>query len=584
MAPTNTRSRAPSTPCRSWTYWGLTALVVAAYSAYYAAVIARQTFVPYFDQANYVSRVYHIQEAIARQGCWKPSTYLGGPYSARPPLLLAPAAWLLPSDADPREMALLWLGLRTAALVAGLLVMARVARSARFVPLAAMVALGSAFFLDASQQLYLMDQAFGCFALLVAACLAWEMQDPGAWSALALTTSVFMLILVKPAGLLFALPVLAAAGAAGIPRVARGFARRGERARTARWAAAWMACPIGFALLLRSKYWASAMQIWRESWQGWWETPRSEGQEWHCAVLMIPSWLAVLAMIVAWRRRKSSGSDRPRGLALAALGLVTGWWFVYNAWLGFSFDERFPACMVTVTAAVASLLVSRDRVIHRVALAVAATFFVANLAIAARFGRPDSLQWLQAITGPLSRRAWTVAEVGERPMCRAIRDEIEKTGARSASVRLLVCDDYVDYSALDLALRFESGNRWSPIAFVGVPFGDERLDRDMLATSEWLLTKRPHDAIELSRGALAALRGLDHLITDEGSPLRRHVTRVRDFVLRQPEDPGLSLFHGERPFRLRNETVTLWHLETPSPEEIATACAWLDADRRTTSR
>ncbi|MFH1175792.1 MAG: hypothetical protein V1750_00175 [Acidobacteriota bacterium] len=542
-------------------------------------MILRHTAIPYFDQANYISRIYFIREAVGRDGYWHPDAYLAGVYSTRPPLMMVPAVLLWGHTAHPRPVALLWLGLRMATLLLALWIFSRVLSSTAFVPLALLVVLGGAFYLQVVPQLYLMDQTFGVFALLATACLLWELKRPSAKSALGLGTSLLMLLLIKPAGLIFALPVLAIAGLRGVIWAGSNLRQR-DVARVFPWAAAWIAFFAGLGYLLLSPYWYSALDLWKTSWQGWWNFPRNAARFWQMAVLMIPGWLALL-VVWATARRGTEPPSGPAGAAppsrgitgwmLAAAMTLTAWWYFYNVWLSFSNDQRFPASFLPVGVTFAAILVCSNRRLARAALLVASLLFAGNLAIASGLGRPTALQILQPLTGALARAEHPVAEVGLVNLCRGMQEQMLQTGDTSGPVCVLIVDEYIDHSSLTLAMRYVNGDQWSPIRFEQVPWGSTALDVAKTCQARWFLTKRPRSTITLAGDPFVRLSALEHLLTNTESPLATKLEKVAEYTLRQPDRVVGDYFRPDTPWSLSRQTVTLWRLREPITQ--------LDTDR-----
>ncbi len=194
---------------RNALYWAISILIAAIYVAYYATQITHYNAIPFFDQTNYISRIYYILDAWhASHGFLKfdPHLILGGSFSSRPPLMMIPAALMWGDHAQPQSVAILWLIIRTCVLIFSLFVISRIADTARFVPAALLTILGSTFLLEIHPHLYLMDHTFTFFALASFALCLLDLKLQ-TWRTAALNAiAAVALLLIKPAALSFLFP------------------------------------------------------------------------------------------------------------------------------------------------------------------------------------------------------------------------------------------------------------------------------------------------------------------------------------------------------------------------------------------
>ena len=67
---------------RALLHWSAAVLIVLGYAVYYGQMVVRHTAVPYFDQTNYLYRIYHIHDV------WKSAK--GVAQSKLPPAYVRP--------------------------------------------------------------------------------------------------------------------------------------------------------------------------------------------------------------------------------------------------------------------------------------------------------------------------------------------------------------------------------------------------------------------------------------------------------------------------------------------------------------
>src|SRR5262249_15847214 len=143
-----------------------------------------------------------------------------------------------------------------------------------------------------------------------------------------------------------------------------------------------------------------------------------------------------------------------------------------------------------------------------VSTTVAAVLFVINIAHAI-----GSRDYLPYVLGPTAAAQRPVKEVGLLPLARSIRAE-GGPAAQPVVIVTAVNDAYVEYSALNLAMRYVNDDAWSPIQFEPVPLGSADFDLRRLLASRWFLTKRPRSTIALQGDVWVSLYALDNLITE----------------------------------------------------------------------
>src|SRR5262245_46663276 len=346
--------------------WCLAAAIVLAYAFYYGAMVMRHTAVPYFDQTNYISRIYSIHDAWVNCSdllhCISPELVLGGAFPARPPLLMIPAAALWGAKARPHAVAILWLVLRLAALMLALFLFSHSFQTTRFVPGALLAVLGSAFFLDVHPHLYQMDQPFALFGLLAFALLLRDLPKPSPWTGIPAALGTLALLLIKPVALSFVFPMYVVLATRGFGALVAVWRRRASLAPWLAWVGVYAAMLVAIFLLWRSPYGQAVAQQYKEGSRGYWAWHPTLIDAFQFAALIIPVWLfALLATSLWWQRRIAMPGW------LLVCGLVTPiWWYVFNMFLTYTVDPRIIASGMPVAVSSAFLALHRTPLLSSV--------------------------------------------------------------------------------------------------------------------------------------------------------------------------------------------------------------------------
>ena len=587
--PSILQNSTPETQKQKIFYWSAASIIVLSYMLYYGNMITRHTALPYFDQTNYISRIYYIHDAWknARHmlDYFNPNLILAGPYSARPPLLMIPPALLWGDHAHPHSVALLWLVIRMGVLMLAMVLMARLFKTARFVPAALLVILGSAFFLDVHPHQYQMDHAFVFFGFLAFALALWDLRQPSVHTATATALSTIMLLLIKPAALSFVSPIFCVLAARGIVWLVALLHKPEERVSWLAWAAVYVSMIIVIILLWKSPYGLAVAEHYKLASRGYWDWHMTLADAFQFITLIIPTWLLILlGLYLIWYRR--IGMSKWVCLCCIATSL---WWYIFNMFLAYTVvvDERYLTGGLAVGTTFALLVLCQNARIAILATTIASVLFVTNLLIAVgsfpiTIGSP---YYLQALLGPIAKAQRPVQEVGLLPLAEHIRAEVRKVHQPTEQVVVVtaVNDEYVEYSALNLAMRYTDGDVWSVIQFQPVPWGSTDFDLARLLQARWFLTKRQRNVVALKGDIWTSLYAVDNLITDPASPLHSHFEKRLDTPIEQPEFGRPGLFQPEAPDRMLQETVTLWYLaKVPTLSEQAKALRWIEPSFRNT--
>jgi hypothetical protein len=421
-----------------------------------------------------------------------------------------------------------------------------------------------------------MDQAFAFFGLLVFALVLWDLTRASVWTASAAALGTVLFVLVKPAALSFVFPMFCVVAVRGAVRLGAVVRQPRDLRRWLAWAAAYLAMMAVLALLWRSPYGQAVAEQYRIGRQGHWI--------WHVTVihavifttLVIPLWLLCLLGWYLVRHRRIGMSAW-----VVACGAATAvWWYVFNVFIAYTTDPRVLVAVLGVGVTCALVILTQDARLSATATTIAAVLFVSNVATAA-----GARHELQALLGPMARIQQPMPEVGVVPLVERVRAEITKVqqSGKPVDVIAVVNDDFVEYAALNLAMRYSSGDVWSFIQFRPVPWGSTNFDLGRLLQSHWFLTKRTRSAVALPGDTWVSLYAMDELITNPASPLQRYFEKRLEAPIRQPEfgDPGL--FAPESPQRMLQEMVTLWYLRNePPPAQQAQALRWIEPRFRQT--
>ena len=362
-------------------YWSAASIIVLIYTFYYGNMITGHTALPYFDQTNYISRIYYIHDTWKHSkhmlDYFNPALILAGNYSSRPPLLMIPPALLWGDHAHPHAVALLWLVIRMSVLILAMVLMARLFKTARFVPAALLVILGNAFFLDVHPHQYQMDHAFAFFGLLAFALGLWDLQQPSVRTAIATAFGTIMLLLIKPAALCFVFPMFCVLAARGIVWLVALLRKPEERLSWLAWAGVYVAMISIIILLWKSPYGIAVAEQYKQGSRGYWawQVPLTYALQF--ATLIIPTWLLLLLGLYLIRYHRIGMSTWMFFCGMATLV----WWYAFNMFLTYAVDERILASSLAVGVTFTLLVLCQSARMITIATTVAAVLFVTNLSL-----------------------------------------------------------------------------------------------------------------------------------------------------------------------------------------------------------
>jgi hypothetical protein len=591
---------------RSLRWWLLAAGILLLYTGIYGSLIWRHTALPYFDQANYVDKVYSIAERLdGRPSAWfDPTTYLDAEPAARPPLMMMVPAWLRGARATPRFCGEHWLLMRVLGLALAAWFLARLAGTARIVPALLFTTLASWLYLSLDNLLYLMDPIFASFGLLAFALVCWDMKRLTAGSAALCVASALALVLVKPAGAALELPMLLVLGIVNALWVIR---QRRERrdwiGPTLTRAAIFGAFLLAVEGLRESAYGAGVRRLWDWASQGYWDTPRALPAG---IASLFPGWLVLL--VGGWflwrvRRGRWAAVDAPPVMDPSCLdtrsagwcmvcGVATlAWWLVFSVFLTYTFEARVSAAAMPIGVATVLMRVRSSRLLLATATAVSAAVFFLSAGAAAMIlpvnplnfewpGPSPAARWLfsgPTWFGPLPNPQRPVRELGLIPLMHEVQDVVLESRPPRDTVVVCVCmDDFVEFQSLNLALRCVNAGRRAPLDAETAPWAGMGLSLDqLLLRRRWFLTKAPRNSIALRGDVAADLHAVDALLTKPGSPLRPLLEPVLERTIYQPRYAGdTARTLAGNP--LLPERVTLWHLtRAPRPQEVQAALGFV---------
>jgi len=554
--------------------WLLGLALVAGYVGYYGWLMCQNAAVPFMDQANYVCKVYAIQDAWATRAWYEvlnPGLYLSAEPRQRGPLMALPAA-LLGRGVTPAAMAFLWLGIRMGALVLAAGLWARLLGTVRSVPALLAVILGSEFFLHVQPYQYMMDHMFASFGLLAFVALLWAIERPGPGTAAGAAAATLALVLIKPQGIVFVGPAYGVMAVRGWMWW-RALRRTGDRAQLKRWrwtAVAWVVLAAMLVALRSSSYGRAVAEQYQQGSQGWWAGGRLNGEMMFAyAAISLSPWLVVglvmMSGVHAWQRRRVAGVSVC--MALAG-GLSVVWWLAFNTVWAYTLDPRIIAAGMPLGAAMVLAVVCRSGRMAILVTAVAVGLGFANVGVALGWWPHTAVKWTEPWANP---RVFfpepRTHEVGLIPLARRLRQTIATPvrGPEDKPVNVTICinDEYVEGAAVNLALRSLDASPRPGLVVDSAPWGSTRFHLRGLLTRHWFLTKDRNKAIALQGDAWTSLYALDALITDAASPLHGRFERRFDAPLYPQSGP--------------EETVTLWYLADPPGEtEVRAALRFVE--------
>ncbi len=571
--------------------WAMVVLYVAAY----ATMIRADTAIPYFDQSGYVTKTYRLVETWNQAGAiragqpwWRraagrlwPGQYLAAAPPLRPPLLEVVPAVIWRHRATAHEMAITWLLFRAFLLLAGIWGMARIVADARWVPLAVAVTLGSQFFLQLNQNLYLMDVPFAAGGLLAVALVVRAIYRRTAVAALLAGAGTIALLLIKPQALAFMFPFFVfLVLERGVhfwrtPRIA-GWKR--PLLDLLGWGAALLLLLGVIVELLRSPYGLAAADQYTLNTQGFWQHSVDARSLWALLAGIAPPWLIALAIVALVAAKKNPAARRSLPLPLlACVALGFAWWIAFNLFLTFDIDPRLMWSIAPAAVCVVSILVWQAPWIGKIATIVAALWMLLAFAVTVGALPLRTLPSPGLVMGPVIARQEIPQDVGLRPFveetARAIGD------GKAAHVEVMACDDFVQANAFNLAARWTNHDLWSPVRYQAAPWGDDGFDvRDLFVgpQSGWYATKTVRPTTALSKAAFVNLLAIRSLIVEEASPIHQlFEVKVRQ-PLAQPVPAETGLLPDGTPAVVLHDEMVLWHLPRPlTPAECTAAVSFV---------
>lgn len=580
-------------------WWVLAWLVVAAYTGVYAWQISKHSAVPYWDQTNYVRKVYSIADrwedpSIGVVARLSPKALLATGPSNRPPLLMLPPAVIWGSAAQPQQMAMSWLLIRMMALVMGVWILSRVAGTARWAPAALCLILGRQDFLKINQNLYLMDLQFSSFGLLVVSLVIWAVIGRTATAAGLAALSGVALTLIKPQGLPFVLPLFALLLVERLQFELWPGQEPRNRSRSDRLSSlgglvlALATMAIALLYLMSTDYWTAVRAQWELGQRGFWTWRFDAATLWAIVSGVLPPWLlasalgvALLGIVPRFRVRRTA--ILPMRLWIM-LGVFVAWWLVFSLGMAYAVDPRVVWSIAPVTTVLAMMFLCRGGSSTIAFTTCSVGLFALSLGISA-FGWPNAGRVSPGLLlGPPVAQQTIVADVGIRTLVTTVDLEVRKHRPLPLPVGVLVLttSEYVDYEGMNLAARWANNHRWSTIRYEPVPFGATGFDFSILFGERakedggWFLTKEKLKTIQLAGDAFVDLLVIESLVEDPASPLRSILEPVAKVAIRQPIVAETHLFGGG-PQGWLDDSVTLWRrVRAPSPAETYATLALVE--------
>jgi len=600
----DTGPASPSAPRqRNIGWWWAAWLVALVYTTSYGWQISQHTAIPYFDQTNYVWKVYAIAEKMDDTGgSWtsrlqllNPRLYLSAEPANRPPLMMLVPAAIAGTRASPHLMAYSWLVMRMAALLVGMWLLAVVFGNARWVPAALAVILGSPAFLTVNPALYLMDLPFASLGLLAFGLIARALIVRTTNATLLAASGGLALVLVKPQGLAFLFPLYAVLGVERLVHTVQAWQADSDPAHRCRvlrsfsvFASLLALLVLTFWLVMRSPYGIAVERQYAWGSQGYWQPHVDSSTLWFILTGLVPPWVVATAAWGAARRAMHGTSvpmESPPSARLWLLAVIGGaWWLLFNLVITYAIDPRVIWAIGPVLVAFAmALSCGGSRWATGVTiLAIAAFALAEGIAL---FGWPRMKSASPGmVLGPPVVKQTLVEDVGIRPLVASVEREVRRQipAAHPVTVMTLMCDEYVEYAGMNLAARWANGDRWSDILYEQFPWGADGFDIPSVFGDPaprrrgWFLTKQVRKAINIRADAFITMHAIDALIEDPSSPIHGLFDPVLTMPVRQPrsDDPMDGWL---------DDSVTLWRqTRSPTMAELHAAAVFVEPRYRGT--
>jgi hypothetical protein len=572
--------------------WSLAWIVAALYTALWLWWIHRNTAIPFFDQANYVWKVYSLAEKWRHVPHWysrlNPNLYLDGDFALRPPLLMLLPAVIGGGKIGIQTIAVWWLLSRVLVLMLGLWALARAVGSAAWVPIALAAFLATRPLLLPQPSLYMMDLPFESFALLLFGCAALTLRYRSAWAAWAFEAAALALFMVKSQGLVFLAPFAAFIALERLHyqwRLWRSGPEQAHRrlhqlAAFALWGLPHLVALVIIGFLLRSPYGQAITEQYALGSRGYWTSPIAWADVSDVLFTTMPPWLLILAgfslALGLWNKlaRHARFPTLRKGtipiLVMAIVGFVV--WMGFNLRIAYTFDSRVVWSIQGVMIAALAILAARSVPLARIATMAALLVFALSVGVTA-VGFPTHTLRAAGLLGSPVVLQHPAAEFGLKPFMAKVEAFLKTHVPRGqpAGLYIVVNDDFVDSPAFALAGRDQHRGRWPSISFRGVEFGTGGIDvAATFAAYPYFITKSPRFTVELAGNANDNITALNALIANPASPLHPLFDPVLMQVVHEP-----PLYYADPPM-LREDTLTFWHLRRGlTPAEVAAGTAFI---------
>ncbi len=532
--------------------WLATGLVMVIYFCVVLRWISASTAIPTFDQAAYVEQSYYLADLLYHRPLQllNPWALIGGDWANRPPLfplITAP----LGMQADPRLLAMVWLGARMAVLGLALYALARRIGPGWWLPAASAVILAHPNNLTVYPHLLMADQMFEMVGLLVWVIGLYYLDQPTWRRGIGFVLSMIALLLIKPAALAWAFPLVMICGWVL-------YRQHRLSAKSRQWWVTTVLIPAGvglglLALLATTRYLPSVVGQYADGARGYWATKTSWIEQARMAGWLLAPWLLVPLLMILRKRQLNL-------MFISAL-LMGLWWWIFNAYITYTLDARIISAMSTVVV-VGILTAITNRTGQIITTLVALGFFTLSL-LSATGHLPVAIRDRLAPLCPLGVVQQPSVEVGLLPMAVNTNATIGILAPEAPHRLMLLChDDFTETIAFRLALRrlgVADQYRFEYFCWHGT-------DQDLTHTfgpggNQWFITKQHRQATPLQGDAFLNLTALHKLATNPDSPIAARFVRVLEQEVQLPD---------------HHDTLTLWQLPTPlSPAEIRAAAAYI---------
>jgi hypothetical protein len=568
------------------TCWCITIAIVAGYVLVYGTLIVKTSAIPYSDSGSYVIKSLNIADQMASinplRSLIKSEFYLATPPAHRPPFLPLIAAFVLGPCASPNAIAFLWMAVRLVLLLTALYILTRLTHNATFVPAAAFIILSHPLLLSFQSNMstaLMMDQPFACMGLLVFSLVLLDDSYPSFMTAGAVVVAGILLILIKPAGLVFLCPLfgmrLLRMVYTQIPdKQSINTYQVADKTWSTRqillWTIPYLVFILFLYLLYKSNYRSASTLLYENGRKDYLINSLTLKDMIKASCFIIPPWLMTIACFGVRQNRQIL-----RGLLIYGLTMVTGW-YIFNIFLSLTYamKSRYFAAVMPIAVVTVLMAVMSSRKLLLTATFVAALWFFVSI---------TSVMGLQPIRvnsttmdmfGPILGEQKPHKEVGLLSLADRLIQVImsEQQGEAKATLVTLMAKPYIDTNSLKLALRYRSQNRWSSIVPESCSSNVNNFDFITLCSKKWFLTKTGlivNSKNDTSGTRWKSVNALNSLITSSDSPLHGcFIKRLEHTITIQ----------GSK------ETITLWYLPLPlPPADLLSGLKWVAPFFRDTS-